>query len=305
MKRKFKSGVVIVFSTIIMLIATSSLRKMQVKVKTDEFKNAKIVFPVISDIHIGANLLAEEKFKNALIDLFELCPDYDALSIVGDSTNSGNEAEYKSFMRILNANKRKDSKILIAMGNHEYYSKGFNNKELENTFVRETKMSALYYDKWIKGYHFIVLAPENNGDAILSTCQLNWLKNTIKENESKKKPIFVFLHQPFSNTVFGSNAWAGIENYEELYAILKMYPQVIFFSGHSHYNLDNEKTMYKKDFAMFNTGAINYIMTEGDGYAPIELSQGLVVEVLEDKVIVRCREFSTGKWIGKCYEVKF
>lgn len=303
MKKKLRIVFGIIFAICSIFVISSSMENIRAKTKSDELKKAKLVFPVISDVHIGGALFSERKFKSALKDLKELYPNYNAIAIVGDSANSGRKSEYKSFMAILNKYKESNAEVMLSMGNHEYYCKGFTNREHEGTFVSETGMPAIYYDKWVKGYHFIILAPENNGYAKLSNKQLNWLKDTISKDASADKPIFVFLHQPFYDTVFGSDAWAGIENHEELYNILKMYPQVMFFTGHSHYNLDNEKTMCKKDFTMFNTGAVNYIMTKGDRYEPINLSQGLVVEVFDHKVVVRCREFSNHKWINK-YEVK-
>ncbi|WP_138206143.1 metallophosphoesterase family protein [Haloimpatiens lingqiaonensis] len=304
MKRKLRIIFVIIVAISSIFIVSSSMKNIRAKTKLDELKGAKLVFPVISDVHIGGFFFSERKFKNALIDLKELYPNYNAIAIVGDCVNSGTKAEYMSFMNILNKYKEDNAKVMLSMGNHEYYCKGPSNREHENIFVHETGMAAIYYDKWVQGYHFIILAPENNGYAKLSDNQLNWLKETIKKNASIDKPIFIFLHQPFKDTVFGSDAWAGIENHEELYDILKMYPQVMFFTGHSHYNLEHNKTMCKKDFTMFNTGSVNYIMTKGDRYEPASLSQGLVVEVFEHKVVVRCREFSTHKWIGK-YEVEF
>ena len=274
------------------------------KVKTASVNSPKIVFPVISDIHIGGSG-SELKYQETLRQCEALYPKYDAIAMVGDITDQGKENQYETFMGILNLNKANNSEVIISMGNHEYKGNATTNKENEKTFVKETAMPGLYYDKWIKGYHFIVLSPEIRMDKKLLEEQLKWLKDKLKENEEINKPIFVFLHQPFPNTVHGSHTWGQVINYKKIFSVLKKYPQVIFFSGHSHYSLEHPRTMYKKGITMFNTGAVYYIMAEDDKYCDYELSQGLFVEVYDKKVIVRCREFSKQQWIGNIYTVDF
>lgn len=268
-------------------------------------KVPKLVFPVISDVHIG-KLQAEGKFIKALKDLKEQSSSYDAIALVGDITNAGEKNQYKRFMNILNSNKVKTAEALITMGNHEYFSsKNITEKGSEKRFIQETKVPSLYYDKWIKGYHFIVLAPEKSGSAKLSSVQLNWLKGKLQEKEDKVKPIFVFLHQPIKETVYGSNDCGHIDNYKELYEILKNHSQVVFFSGHSHYLLEHPRTMYQKDFTAFNTASICYTSIETDVPSSPMYSQGLLVEVYDKEIVVKCRDFSRSKWIGEEYTVKY
>jgi 3',5'-cyclic-AMP phosphodiesterase len=276
---------------------------LSAKVKTASASIPKIVFPVISDVHIGG-IGADIKYREVLRQSKELYSNYDAITVVGDITDQGKETQYKTFMQILKMGKPPAAEAILAMGKHEYREKDLTDKGYENRFVRETGMPGLYYDKWIKGYHFIVLAPENNIEAKLSEEQLRWLNNKLVEEEKINKPIFVFLHQPFPNTVYGSHSWGHMINYKKLFSILKNHPQVIFFSGHSHYSLENCKTRYKKGFNMFNTGAVYYIMAADDRYCNYKLNQGLFVEVYDKEVIVRCREFSKYKWIGKVYTIK-
>lgn len=64
------------------------------------------------------------------------------------------------------------------------------------------------------------------------------LKQAAKDDP--EKPIFVFHHQPFKDTVYGSE-WGFDINRDLFYDTLRNYPQVITFSGHTHYPLDNPK----------------------------------------------------------------
>ncbi|MBC8060074.1 MAG: metallophosphoesterase [Clostridiaceae bacterium] len=273
------------------------------KVKTASVSTPKIIFSVISDIHIGGSG-SELKYKETLRQCEELYSNYDAIALVGDITNQGKEKQYETCMEILKSEKSKNAEIIVSMGNHEYKGEESTDKESEDRFVKETGMPGVYYDKWVKGYHFIVLSPDNGTDSKCYEGQLKWLNNKLKEKEETNKPIFVFLHQPFPNTVYGSNTWGQVGRYKKVFSILKAHPQVVFFSGHSHYSLEHPKTMYKKGFSMFNTGAIYYIMAEDDKHCNYQLNQGLFVEVYDKEVIVRCREFSKHQWIGKVYTVK-
>lgn len=266
----------------------------------------KVVFPVISDVHIGRNS-SETKFKNALMDLKSICPRYNSIVIVGDITDAGKKGQYKTFMNILKSNKLNNINPIITMGNHEYYAKGLNVKQCQNRFLKSTGNESLDYDSWINGYHFIMLSPHNydvGGKTVVTEEQLKWLEEKLRDKEDDKRPIFVFLHQPIECTVFGSKNGLNIVNSNDIVKILRKHKEVIYFSGHSHYLLENDATMYQDDFTMFNTGSVSYMLKDDETSAALELSEGLFVKVYDDKVIVNCREFSSHKWIGKTYIVK-
>lgn len=266
-----------------------------------------LIFPVISDVHIGGTN-ADLKFRNTLQDLNCKLPNYNAIAIVGDITDNGEANNYDTFMNILNSNKNPSAASIITMGNHEYYSKNSTLAQCQNRFISKTHMPALNYDKWINGYHFIVLSPENLGKGsgvVVTDEQLNWLDGKLSENEAYNKPAFVFLHQPIPHTVYGSDTCDNVENPDELTAVLQKHPEAIYFSGHSHYLLEHPRTMFQNGFTMFNTGAIYYMMSEDDNYEPNTLAEGLVVKVYDKKVVVKCREFSQHKWVGKTFTVDY
>ena len=61
---------------------------------------------------------------------------------------------------------------------------------------------------------------------------------------------------PISNIVNGGH-WATPQ-YEEIYNILKEYPQAVIFTGHSHYCMSDERAIMQKDFTVINTGTTSY-----------------------------------------------
>lgn len=271
---------------------------------SEEFEEKpRLVFPVISDVHIGADY-SEEKLQNILNDFKTTINTYDAIAVVGDLTNAGHELQYDNFMRIFNNNKVKEAESIIAIGNHEYYAGDSTNAGYEKRFVRKTGMPAPYYDKWVKGYHFIVLAPEDKETANLSDTQIKWLSEKIEERRTESRPIFIFFHHPFSNTVYGSELWGWVDKNERLYGILKKYPETILFTGHSHYTPEDPKTICEKEFTMVNTSSVYYTMDNDSTRAPFNLSHGLLVKVYDGRVEIGYREASNHKWVGKPYSIE-
>lgn len=53
---------------------------------------------------------------------------------------------------------------------------------------------------------------------------------------------------PISNIVNGGH-WATPQ-YEEIYSILKEYPQAVVFTGHSHYCMSDERAIMQKDLPL-------------------------------------------------------
>ncbi|MFD0767592.1 fibronectin type III domain-containing protein [Bacillus sp. CGMCC 1.60114] len=270
----------------------------------------KLQIPVMSDTHIsGAN--QADNFAKALQEYKELAPNYKALAVVGDLTDQGLDSQYDEFNRILNMNMNPNAEKVLSIGNHELFEMRFwpkpwiTNKTLTDRFVNKTGMPGVYYDKWIEGYHFISLGGEEmneNDYAIISDAQYSWLEKTLPVQADPKKPIFVFLHQPIDDTVYGSDEWGGGLRDGRLANLLKKYPQVILFSGHLHYMADHAKTAYQDGFTMVNTSAIAYTVYEG-GYGPDKSSQGLLVNVYDDKVEIKAREFSNHTWVNS-YTIK-
>jgi 3',5'-cyclic AMP phosphodiesterase CpdA len=230
---------------------------------------------------------------------------------VGDLTDNGFQEEYDRFFSLYNAKKQPLTVSLFAIGNHDYWN-GLSEEEAQKRFLKETGMDSIYYHKVIKGYHFIILGPENGlTEGYYSKEQIKWLGEQLEqaEKDDPKKPIFVFLHQPMKNTVFGSE-WGTEINGELLNNTLKEYPQVINFSGHTHYPLDDPRTIHQKDFTSLGTSSVSYMWTEA-GYLQGELppgcekiSQGLIVEVYKNKVVIKRRDFHKNDWTGKPWEIK-
>ncbi|RFU64805.1 metallophosphoesterase family protein [Peribacillus glennii] len=274
-------------------------------------------FPVMSDIHIcGQPRIIEkvpickgntdENFLKALEDYQQIAPSYQAIAIVGDLTNHGLQDQYNRFMDLLFTGSNPGAERILAIGNHEFMEmKLWNRPLLTNEmllmrFLTKTGKGKIYEDKWILGYHFITLGSEgmlqgNHNAPYISDAQYRWLELKLSLNAAPNKPIFVFLHHPLKDTVYGTERKHDYFDGKRLKNILRKYPQAILFSGHSHYSLEHPKTVYQKGFTMVNTSSVSYVTTHKGRKRG--LSQGLLVEVYKDRVEIKAREFSNKSWI--------
>jgi len=220
-------------------------------------------FSVASDVHIHDSNSGQEEAR--LAQMFKIAYDYaensdvygklDAAIIAGDHVDKGTLSSMKKFRSIWDRNIRDDTKTLIALGNHEFYTEPATvydrYEEAHGTTVNEHVV--------INGFHFIKLSPTGSGWNFDATAQ-RWLKNELKaaaeDDPSGKKPIFVIQHQHIQNTVYGSSFGWGVP---ELTSILAQYPQVIDFSGHSHYPIQNPLSIWQGAFTCVGTGTLSYL----------------------------------------------
>lgn len=282
------------------------------KSKEDFYEsNADLSFAVFSDIHTNV-----DKFENAVDDFYDFNPNMDALVLNGDTVNQGIEEEYDDMKKALDKNiKKLPDTVIKNMGNHEFYDYLSEIKTQDdvqkfiNRYLEFSGNEKIYNDTWVKGYHFISLGSDNNKLAeanyttgFISDEQINWLKNSIAENYEQGKPIFVFLHEPLDMHFFSINK-PGVDKADEIKAILSNYPEVVLFTSHVHIK-PNESEGSKEEipFTTVNTGSINsnYVLDEGSksGFKEdTSYSNGIYVEVINNKVIIKARDFKEHAWI--------
>lgn len=268
-----------------------------------------VTFSVMSDIHIHkTNSDAHRRLTKVLKDYQEINSDMDLMVINGDLTN-GFPAHYQVLRRLLNTVPHPP--IHFTPGNHDFYKMLYNHKgELDfknvpNGWSSEQAMALFkdfteydnpYHDTWVKGYHFIFLATEKSRDfdqsigknGYISEEQLRWLKSKLNEQSADtRKPTFVFFHQPLPDTLNGSQYDVNIVQHRALRNILDNHSEVIFFSGHTHYNLRTTKQQYVDNFLMLGSSSV---MRHGES---------LYVEVYDDYVDIHSCDHLRGEWIAE------
>ena len=268
---------------------------------------------VMSDIHITLDRghTHNKNFANMLKDVQGLNADAMGIFVVGDMADTGNEQEYKNMMELYAA-AGEVPPVYLTIGNHDLSSLPFD--QANEVFLKYATLpdgshpSDTSYDFWLNGYHFIFLGTDTSAGLHSSFTRetMNWLKEKIEENRAPARPVFLFLHQSLSNTVSGSlpgEGWSGVDNENMLRNVLKNYPEVMFFNGHSHWTMDSQGNMFEGTDALpcriFNCASVAYLWSGYNITAGEHLngSQGYMVKLCDGKLYVLGRDFARGEWI--------
>jgi hypothetical protein len=75
--------------------------------------------------------------------------------------------------------------------------------------------------------------------------------------DSGNKPVFVFSHFPAYNTVYGSVYGKGAVT-----EILKPFSKIVYISGHSHWPIADDKSIYQNKYTAFQTGTTSWTELE-------------------------------------------
>lgn len=299
-----------VFSACLLLIIAPTMVYSNSDDDLDKDESLQLQMAIMSDTHIGSST-SDLHLRSVLADYLEIAPELDVLSIVGDLTDFGRDFEYDLLNEIIRQEINPEVEKVMAMGNHEFFEQrlwpelNLTTTQMKDRFIEKMQeheeIENVYYDKWIKDYHFIVLGSEevhpSNWDLpVITEEQYEWLEETIQEDADEQKPIFVFLHQPIDDTISCSEEWgAGFED-DRLKEILQQYPQTFLFSGHTHCLTEHPRTIYQNGFTMIGTGSIAKNRYAEEGLIPVRKSDGLLVDVYEDRVEIKGRDFDNKKW---------
>lgn len=276
----------------------------------------KIMFEVFSDIHMSQekeNNKRRESWIAALDDIRKNFPDTDAILSAGDFTASGKKEEFEHFYEILNEySPVEQEQWFLALGNHDVRGNDPKMWNVDPARISATWESAkewylkwngaymptrktVYFDKWVKGYHFIVLNTENGlKDACyLSEDQLTFLEEKLSEREDENKPIFVMIHQPLWDTHWRGNPLKGFgEEDKKVKEILMRHPQTIVFTGHIHNGLGAAEVIDRPFGTMIDIPS--YLFSEN---GMMDAGCGFHVEVYEDRIMIRARNYEKSQWL--------
>ncbi len=231
-----------------------------------------IRFVASSDSHIkeDSNMTADRIGK--MMDLAyeragedENYREVDALLVVGDLTNDGTVPEFEKFSNAVRSSLRDDTRFLgVVAKNHDGWG-DMNRREMRGLYSSLTGNEPDFHVV-INGYHFIGLSASPSDASHYDAKQLIWLKKQLDEavKDDPEKPVFVMHHEGPRNTVYGSytsEGW-GVPHFGP---ILNLYPQVVDFSGHSHYPLNDPRTVWQGRYTAIGTGALYYVELDIDG----------------------------------------
>ena len=197
-----------------------------------------IRFVACSDSHlktaagVGSHRLEKTaKLAYAIAKADDEYNNLDAFLINGDITNDGNIDQFAGFKVIADKYIKSETELLpIIANNHDFR----NMKKQTVAYFSQLMGKDTDYHKVVNGYHFIGIST------------------------SDVEGVFVSQHEHVLNTVYGSSdfdGW-GIDDFSD---ILEQYPQVVDFSGHSHYPLNDPRSVWQGSFTAIGTGALAYM----------------------------------------------
>ena len=221
--------------------------------------------------------------------------------------------------------------VLLTLGNHDTWEDYDTSHEYESARDRwleySNQMMAFRHDEVFyhyvqSGYHFIVLGQESSSTAAeISDEQIAWMDAQLADAsaDSAGKPVFVFLHQPMSYThgVGADDVDDDDEGFrtaaqsEKFQKTLDKYQNIIYVSGHTHKALNGGKlnggdfaTVEKvgENITSVNLPSMMYFGWSGLGGHVIS-GGGAVINVYEDKVEIRGRNFLTRTWCEDVHAV--
>jgi 3',5'-cyclic AMP phosphodiesterase CpdA len=267
---------------------------------------------VLSDTHVSDVFPATmQDVRASLEDLWSVGPDPDALVVVGDVTEYGHPQDYRLFGLTLQTSPH-PHRVLYAIGNHEYHSGGTATAaEMRQRFLDFAGLDNVYHVTEVAGYPLVFIGSEglapgdtnnNAWAATLSDAQLNWLESTLASCARPDRPTLLFCHQPIENVVQSAR----------LRQILAATPNLIYFWGHWHSDLNwltqgpDPRLLSNQDgFWRVATGATTYLWqnTRQPNGATVstfqgDWKQGLLVDVYDDGVVVRGRDFYRREWVA-------
>ncbi|GAA1326190.1 chitobiase/beta-hexosaminidase C-terminal domain-containing protein [Leucobacter albus] len=249
-------------------------------------------FAVMSDIHLSTGSGPSwDKWTGYFDTLKRIAPNPDAIISNGDQINDNNfntatDHQYPRTMLEQNLARTgmTDTKIMMSFGNHDDRVNKMAEQYPDEWFPGETG----YYESEIGGFPAFVVNTE-----AWNTTQANWLYGRLdalsKDPVTQGQPIFVFGHRPIPATV-----WDGAQSSNSgLKTNLSAFPQVVYFSGHSHLNITDERSIHQQDFTSVNEGSMSYEEIDGkfQAFGPglaknatVPTAQSVVVDVYADRI---------------------
>lgn len=256
-------------------------------------------FGALSDVHVVYTTAASD-FQKALTYLNDE-EDVAFTCICGDLTDDGTEeqlAQYKSVVDSYSPN----TPIHAIAGNHERYS-------TQPTLLEQYTGKPLYYSFEHGDDVFIMCGCYSwSNDGVFTAEYLQWIYETLEANRNKR--CFIFEH------VF---PWGDSGNPGELYffdmfsgtkggvfqSLLEHYKNTVFFHGHSHTKFYLQEVDDKANYS----DALGYRSVHIPSLAvPRDIvdsalsniyadSEGYVVDVYENGIHLRGRDFVKGKFL--------
>ena len=200
----------------------------------------------------------------------------DVIIFAGDAVHAGTEYSFNLFKSIWEQyfpfGDPKSPILNFILGNHDYYPKNpdypnHEDDERDDPIIFQERFEKYFREKAfshkvINGIHFINWSSENSSNDKSNT-NTAWAKEQIEialkdDPTGNSKPIFVTTHLGPIYTCYGTDLWGN----KDVLETIKDYQNVISLSGHSHYSIIDDKSIWQGQFTAIQTQSTSYIELE-------------------------------------------
>ena len=283
---------------------------------------------VLSDVHLSP----PDMFGSQdAIDMFEKTlrffkrREVDAVVIAGDLTNDGMMREMRvladGWKKVFGGVDRGPVRVFTT-GNHEVvaFNRARRKGELDNPRYTDAlyldvrkNWKALFGEEWrslfvkkVKGYAFVGAHWAEWNDE-------KKLREFMTENRSvlgRDKPFFFVQHAHPQDSCYGTWTWHQKDG-GATHKVLADYPNAVAFSGHTHYTITDERSVWQGAFTSLGTGALRWVslpsgrengpLGNGEGRRMGNIvwgSQGMVMSVWDDCMVFERYDFVNDEKLG-------
>ncbi len=267
-------------------------------------ENCKLNFTIISDIHVETNNWKRyPAFTQGLRNVPKNKSGNDAIIVLGDSVMNGQYFENVIFHGLAGLFMRNET-VLPVLGNHDAGNGSGDPAKILKRWYRFTdaffdvQLEHPYYYRVIDGYYFIILGMETDQtqECVYSDAQLDWLEDTLALAAESGKPAFVIAHFPLH--------WSKDQNYQTTWRplqILQNYYRehdLFFLCGHHHTPLQRDQSFrFQNGIPQIYAPSLSQLMNEEPHDMDEKTGEGIVVELYEDSIVFRGRNFVRNEWV--------
>ncbi len=313
--------------------ATISVRQMFAATPGTVTGTPRLKVGVLSDIHLHRHHPDRQKVFIKALEWYR-AQDVDAVLIAGDMADGGHVSELQqvadAWFKVFPDGKAPDGRTvtqLFCLGNHDAWERAQlsgtpEEQEKQKSWISrniERAWESAFREKYepifmktVKGYQFVgVHWPDMNQ-------RTAWFEAHAKEIDMTK-PFFYFQHPHPKDTCYGAWAWGHDDGTAT--RLLMPFPNAIALSGHSHYPLTDERSVWQGTFTSIGTSSLHYSGIEygyrengyhaGNSYgmrenrahqmSPMDSSagkQGMLFTLCDDHIRIERHEFVYDQSLG-------
>ena len=256
-------------------------------------QTCRLHFSVVSDIHVeGNNAMRYKVFARSLQDIQKSKSGNDAIFFLGDNTMNGFFGENILFHGAVRTLLR-DEKVVTVMGNHDVGNGQGDEQKLREQWLMFTnaffarQLDKPCYVEQINGYTCIVLGLE---------VDLQWMQQALDSAADSGKPVLIFAHYPLQR----ANMQGGSDT-DNLSAMLARYGRehdVFSFVGHTHMDLSSSSFRSYNGYKQIYLPRLTELNGPKDNEPSFRTGDSLEVEIYDNELVVRARNFFRGAWVG-------